>query len=53
MQRSPRQRSVRHVDWMQTRGEPYDVIGPNDYDALSASIVWTIVPEAAPQVQPP
>ncbi|MGE4429608.1 MAG: methylisocitrate lyase [Sphingobium sp.] len=34
------------VDDMQTRAELYDVIGLHDYEALDASIVKTIVPEA-------
>lgn len=34
---------------MQTRAELYDVIGLHDYEALDASIVKTIVPEAMPQ----
>lgn len=37
------------VDRMQTRAELYDVIGLHDYEALDASIVQTIVPEAMPQ----
>tara|TARA_B100000378_G_scaffold277853_1_gene279223 strand:+ start:4540 stop:5460 length:921 start_codon:yes stop_codon:yes gene_type:complete len=37
------------VDEMQTRAELYDVIGLHDYEALDASIVKTIVPEAIPQ----
>jgi methylisocitrate lyase len=37
------------VDDMQTRKELYDVIGLHDYEALDASIVKTIVPEAIPQ----
>ena len=38
------------VEEMQTRAELYDVIGLHDYEALDASIVKTIVPEAIPQV---
>ncbi|HEX7881722.1 MAG TPA: methylisocitrate lyase [Afipia sp.] len=37
------------VDQMQTRAELYDMIGLHDYEALDASIVQTIVPEAMPQ----
>jgi methylisocitrate lyase len=37
------------VDEMQTRAELYDVIALHDYEALDASIVRTIVPEAIPQ----
>ncbi|MGL4440378.1 MAG: methylisocitrate lyase [Bosea sp. (in: a-proteobacteria)] len=37
------------VDRMQTRAELYDMIGLHDYEALDASIVQTIVPEAMPQ----
>jgi methylisocitrate lyase len=37
------------VDDMQTRAELYDTIGLHDYEALDASIVKTIVPEAIPQ----
>ena len=37
------------VDRMQTRAELYDTIGLHDYEALDASIVKTIVPEAMPQ----
>lgn len=37
------------VDAMQTRAELYDTIGLHDYEALDASIVKTIVPEAMPQ----
>lgn len=37
------------VEEMQTRAELYDVIGLHDYEALDASIVKTIVPEAIPQ----
>jgi methylisocitrate lyase len=36
------------VDQMQTRAELYNVIGLHDYEALDASIVRTIVPEAMP-----
>ncbi|MFT3964529.1 MAG: methylisocitrate lyase [Sphingobium sp.] len=38
------------VDEMQTRAELYDTIGLHDYEALDASIVKTIIPEAIPQV---
>jgi methylisocitrate lyase len=37
------------VDRMQTRTELYATIGYQDYEALDASIVKTIVPEAMPQ----
>lgn len=37
------------VDRMQTRQELYDTIGLHDYEALDASIVKTIVPEAISQ----
>jgi methylisocitrate lyase len=37
------------VDRMQTRAELYATIGYHDYEALDASIVRTIVPEAMPQ----
>ncbi|QNQ09868.1 methylisocitrate lyase [Sphingomonas alpina] len=37
------------VDEMQTRAELYDVIGLHEYEALDASIVKTIIPEAMPQ----
>jgi methylisocitrate lyase len=37
------------VDAMQTRADLYDTIGLHDYEALDASIVTTIVPEAIPQ----
>jgi methylisocitrate lyase len=37
------------VDRMQTRAELYATIGYHDYEALDASIVKTIVPEAMPQ----
>jgi methylisocitrate lyase len=37
------------VDRMQTRAELYATIGYRDYEALDASIVKTIVPEAMPQ----
>ncbi len=36
------------VDAMQTRAELYETIGLHDYEALDASIVKTIVPEALP-----
>ena len=37
------------VDDMQTRAELYATIGYHDYEALDASIVTTIVPQAMPQ----
>jgi methylisocitrate lyase len=37
------------VDRMQTRAELYDTIGYHDYEALDASIVKTIVPQAIGQ----
>lgn len=37
------------VDRMQTRAELYEAIGLHAYEALDASIVQTIVPEAMPQ----
>lgn len=37
------------IDAMQTRAELYDTIGLHHYEALDASIVKTIVPEAMPQ----
>lgn len=37
------------VDRMQTRAELYATIGYHDYEALDATIVTTIVPEAMPQ----
>lgn len=37
------------VEAMQTRAELYDVIGLHDYEALDASIVKTIVPDAITQ----
>ena len=37
------------VDRMQTRAELYATIAYHDYEALDASIVKTIVPEAMPQ----
>jgi methylisocitrate lyase len=36
------------IDRMQTRAELYATIGLDDYEALDASIVRTIVPEASP-----
>jgi methylisocitrate lyase len=36
------------VDRMQTRAELYATIGYHDYEALDASIVTTIVPQAMP-----
>src|SRR6478609_940475 len=38
--------TMNQVDRMQTRAELYDTIGLHDYEALDASIVKTIVPEA-------
>ena len=38
------------VDRMQTRAELYATIGYHDYEALDASIVTTVVPEAMPQL---
>jgi methylisocitrate lyase len=37
------------VDRMQTRAELYQTIGYHEYEALDASIVSTVVPEAMPQ----
>jgi methylisocitrate lyase len=37
------------LDQMQTRAELYATIGLHDYEALDASIVRTIIPEATPQ----
>ena len=37
------------VDDMQTRAELYATIGYHDYEALDASIVTTIIPQAMPQ----
>jgi methylisocitrate lyase len=37
------------VDYMQTRAELYATIGYHDYEALDASIVTTIIPQAMPQ----
>ena len=37
------------VDRMQTRAELYATIGLHDYEALDASIVRTVIPEAMPQ----
>jgi len=37
------------VDRMQTRAELYATIGYHDYEALDASIVTTIIPQAMPQ----
>ena len=37
------------VDAMQTRAELYATIGYHDYEALDASIVTTIIPQAMPQ----
>ena len=39
------------VDRMQTRSELYATIGYHDYEALDASIVTTIIPEAMPQAR--
>ncbi len=39
----------RHVEHMQTRKELYDTIRYHDYEALDASIVTTVVPEAMPR----
>src|SRR5271169_1214782 len=39
------------VDRMQTRAELYATIGYHDYEALDASIVMTIIPQAMPQRQ--
>ncbi len=36
------------VDRMQTRAELYATLGLHDYEALDASIVRTVVPEAMP-----
>ena len=37
------------VDHMQTRTELYDTIGYHEYEALDATLVRTIIPEAMPQ----
>jgi methylisocitrate lyase len=37
------------VDYMQTRAELYKTIGYHEYEALDASIVTTIIPQAMPQ----
>jgi methylisocitrate lyase len=37
------------VDWMQTRTELYELIGLSDFEALDASIVQSVAPEAMPQ----
>jgi methylisocitrate lyase len=37
------------IDAMQTRSELYETIGYHDYEALDASIVTTIIPQAMPQ----
>ena len=37
------------VDRMQTRAELYAAIGYHDYEALDASIVTTVIPQAMPQ----
>ena len=39
------------IDRMQTRAELYAAIGYHDYEALDASIVKTIIPQAMPQRQ--
>src|SRR3954453_8993246 len=39
------------VDQMQTRSELYATIGYHDYEALDASIVTTIIPQAMPQTR--
>jgi methylisocitrate lyase len=39
----------RMVDRMQTRAELYSAIGYHDYEALDASLVRTVVPQAMPQ----
>ncbi|HEY0419822.1 MAG TPA: methylisocitrate lyase [Acetobacteraceae bacterium] len=39
----------RMVDRMQTRKELYATIGYHDYEALDASIVTTVIPQAVPQ----
>jgi len=38
------------VDQMQTRAELYETIGYHDYEALDASIITTIIPQAMPQL---
>jgi methylisocitrate lyase len=38
------------VDSMQTRTELYELIGLNEFEALDASIVQSVAPEAMPQV---
>jgi methylisocitrate lyase len=37
------------VDRMQTRAQLYETIGYGAYEALDASLIATIVPEAMPQ----
>jgi methylisocitrate lyase len=37
------------VDWMQTRTELYELIGLSEFEALDASIVQSVAPEAMPQ----
>jgi methylisocitrate lyase len=37
------------VDRMQTRAELYETIGYHAYEALDASLIRTVVPEAMPQ----
>ena len=39
------------VDRMQTRAELYATIGYHDYEALDASIITTIIPQAMPQTR--
>ncbi|MGB3046309.1 MAG: methylisocitrate lyase [Xanthobacteraceae bacterium] len=38
------------IERMQTRAELYETIGLHDYEALDASIVQTVIPEAMPQL---
>jgi 2-methylisocitrate lyase-like PEP mutase family enzyme len=45
-EQSHRQRSLQR---MQTRAELYDTIGYHAYEALDASLIRTVVPEAMPQ----
>ena len=37
------------LDRMQTRAELYDTIGLHAFEALDASIVQTVIPQAMPQ----
>ncbi|MBX9700299.1 MAG: methylisocitrate lyase, partial [Acetobacteraceae bacterium] len=37
------------VDRMQTRAELYATIGYHDYEALDATLVRTVIPQAMPQ----